>query len=231
MTMKNRLFILILAAVIVVSLSISCDLLFGNSDEDLCPWCGKDECNCLDEMTPQISELIGEDIYKALGDHITMYEGVNPPPYIDGVFLVYEMETIYCSDNHYEAGEIVQPVYIKLSNRNDSTLTISYTDVNYFGNLTNTCNEAYIRGEGQDFTVYFTYETITDGTYGNLIELTVGIVVSGTYTGYGIENPTYAFIMVDKVNDTASNIMDKGAYRIYGDKDGLSDYTYWPDEN
>ncbi len=176
------------------------------------------------ENTPApIEDIIPPVILDEMEEYILIHRGENPPK-VEGVYLV-EPEAVYCSDNGFEPG--YDNIFRHLSrffNQNDRTLTLDYEEKNEQGSHSEGIG-SFISGSGNNFTVYFDTEGITNDE-GVEIWRKTALVISGTLTSAGIQDLQYSFVMVEK-KDPDGHLMDEGEFRVFKDKDGVSPKSSW----
>lgn len=176
----------------------------------------------------RITQEIPEEYLKKIGVHMPIFNG-NTPPNIEGTFNLSKNELVYNSteDNTYVPGYIVMSQYVKFSNQNmkENTIEYQYEQITNKGELSSKSDlsAAKILGQGDNFTVFAISEltNTSDNSWSKMARL-----VSGTKTNDGIKNLYYGFVMLDK-RDPNNNIMGIGQYRIFHDKDGLSEPVTW----
>ena len=154
--------------------------------------------------------------------HMPLYDGDNPP-FVEGAFRVKPFVTVYCEDEGrggFTPGTVVAPIVIRFSNQDRVNNTVDFD--RYGGNTFEHGTGAFIRGEGDNFTVFFNTEG-GDGT----VRFKKALVISGTMVPEGIKDLYYSFIMVEKENDTQHRYMDAGVFRIFYDSDHISEYCTW----
>lgn len=180
---------------------------------DINPWDTEDK---------RLNNVVPEDIQEKLSEHMPIYSGVNPPN-VEGTYYMDPFEVVYCEDNNWDPGTIVQSYYCRFMNQNYIDNTIDFEDINEFGNGSDIGTGAFISGSGNNFTAFF--NTIGE-TYG--IATRHALMISGTKTSDGIKDLYYAFVMVEKGDDTNHPLMAEGIFRVFRDQDGLSVNTTWP---
>lgn len=173
----------------------------------------------------EINYVIPEEILDKLDDHIDIHYGINPPN-VEGCYLIDPFECVYCEDygnGGFEPGHIVNSNYILFRDQNMSLRTINMSEVSVSQTSYSIGNGAFISGEGNDFTVFFS----TEGESRN-IYTKEALVISGTKTEEGIKDLQYAFVMIDKGDDPEQLLMEKGVYRVFKDSDHLAVKAEWP---
>ena len=178
------------------------------------PDSSEDTDNRLDDVVPPYLQT-------AIGGHMPIYSGKNPPR-IEGTYLVDPFVAVYCQDNRYEKGQVIESHVMRFTNQNTTYNTIDYEGSSTDLGLYEKGKGAYISGSNGNFTAFFNTEGKSDG-----ISYTTALVISGTKTNRGIEELYYAVVMVKKGNDPDHMLMDEGVYRVFKDGDGLSVPTSW----
>lgn len=177
--------------------------------------------------TERIEQVIPDDIRDKMEPYIPIYEGVNPPN-VEGCYYIDPFETVYCEDEGnggYEPGHIVVSDYINLTNQStDNTIDMEEYSAN--GKTYSIGEGAFISGEGNNFTIFFNIDGIS-----NDIPFRTALLISGTkgtnISGI-ITNLKYAFVMVEKGDDPESLLMKEGVFRVFQDQDGISYGAVWP---
>lgn len=163
------------------------------------------------------ASVIPPEIRSEFESKMTIHQGVNPPD-ITSSFVIAKNSLEYSSDNITDNDNWADH-YMAFYNRNGNTYQYKGKQVN----SEESASSVVVIGEGANFTAYYTAKTTrSDGVTWS----TTTNLISGTMTSTGIKNIKHAFIMVDK-NDPNSLLMDVNEYRIFYDKDGLSDFTDW----
>ena len=168
--------------------------------------------------TKRINRVIPEDILDQMDDYIPIHDGVNPPN-IEGQYLVSPMVLVH-STHGYEPGDLFADTYVQFYNQDMKNNTLDYQDeeVSYSYNIG---KGAFISGEGNDFSVFFnTTGTSYHEKYN--VDFKMALVISGTKSSNGIKDLTYAFVMVDKSDDSEGYTVPIGTFRVFKDQDGLS---------
>lgn len=132
-------------------------------------------------------------------------------------------EVVSCEDNNWEPGTIVLSYYCRFMNQNYIDNTIDYQEISGNGSSSNIGTGAFISGSGNNFTAFF--NNIGE-SYG--IAQRTALVISGTKTSDGIKDLYYAFVMVEKGDDSSHPLMAEGVFRVFRDQDGLSVNCTWP---
>jgi len=172
------------------------------------------------EVDTRLDNVVPKDIRDKMGRYITFYNGVNPPN-VEGVYLMSPDILVYSSDNTFSIGDVFSDLYFRLSNQNSKNNTIDYQENQ--GKQTQVGSGAFISGEGNNFTIFFNN---TGKIYD--IKVKTAMVISGTKTSSGIANLRYALALIDKDPDPDNIAMEIGEFRIFEDKDGLTEFSEWP---
>ena len=171
----------------------------------------------------RIDQVIPPDIREKLEEHITIYDGVNPPN-VEGEYVIKPCELSYDSGFNIEPGYVFADCFIKFYNQDSHKNTIDYQEKQ---SSSETVGEgAFISGEGNNFSIFFNTKGISYFDDYN-VYTKEALVISGTKTADGIKNLEYAFIMVDKSDDSQSFIMPVGDFRAIKDGDDLAELTTW----
>ena len=171
----------------------------------------------------RIDQVIPPDIRETVEEHITIYDGVNPPN-VEGEYIISPMELTYDSEYNYSVGHVFSDTYIKLHNQNTHNNTIDYQEKQM--NNEQIGDGAFISGEGNNFSIYFnTFGIGHEEEYD--INYKTALVISGTITSDGIKNLEYAFVMTEKSSDPRPYYIPVGAFRSFKDGNGFSDRTAW----
>lgn len=166
-----------------------------------------------------IEDIVPPAILEEMDPYMNIYRG-NNPPMIEGTYLIDPLVTVYCQDQGnggYNPGDIVNSEYAGFFNQDNSKLTLDFKAESVNGTSYEKGNGSFIAGDGNNFTVYFN----TNGMTQNITTRTA-LVISGTKTSSGIQNLEYAFVMVEKGADPEHILMNEGVFRVFKDKDGLS---------
>ena len=81
---------------------------------------------------------------------------------------------------------------------------------------------SFISGADNHFTAYFKEEGSINGVWTK-----AATFISGTITEEGIKDAYYGLLMLDKGPDPYGRVMKVGYYRIYKDRDALSQSAEW----
>jgi hypothetical protein len=180
---------------------------------------GKDYCvsQTGDFTTKRINQVIPPDILDQMDDYIPIYDGVNPPN-VEGQYLLSPAELTLDTTNNFEIGHVFSDVYFQFRNQDMVNNTLDYAEKQESSSQTGT--GAFISGEGDKFSVFF--NTVGTSVYdGYTIPYKTALVISGIITSKGIEDLTYAFVMVEKQDAPKPYLMDVGGFRVIKDSDGL----------
>ncbi len=171
----------------------------------------------------RITQVIPEEFLDLLDDHITIYNG-NNPPIIEGEYLVKPCTMQYDSDGDFSVGHEFTPKQIKVSNQDILNNTIDYEEKQ--GSSVAKGIGSFISGDGDNFSVFFNIEGV-DYFSEYDVYTKKAMIVSGIKTANGIRNLAYAFIITSKSDDPQNKIMDVGDYRVIRDGDGLAENYPW----
>lgn len=172
-----------------------------------------------------ITLVVPVDVLEDVEEYMPIYNGINPPN-VEGCYFIDPFVTVYCEDEGqggYSPGDIVNSVYINLSNQDMVQRTIDYENVSINATSFSVGEGAFISGEGANFTVFFNTEGESQGIYTK-----TALVISGTKTSEGIQDLRYAFVMVDKGDDPGEILMKKDVFRVFEDQDKISINAEWP---
>ncbi len=176
------------------------------------PWGVEDE---------RIGQVIPDDIRQKMEAYIPIYDGVNPPN-VEGCYYISPFEAVYCEDDGFEPGELVEESYINLTSQSkDNTIDMEEYAPN--SGSYSIGEGAFICGEGDNFTIFFNTEGISLDIYNR-----TALLISGTKGTDGIKNLKYAFVMVEKGDDPEGILMEEGIFRVFQDQDGISSTAVWP---
>ena len=171
-----------------------------------------DDVNDIPDFKP-IDEVIPEEMQDILSPYITIHKG-DDPPVIDGAYLVSPTVTVFCSDHAFPPGFVHPDMLGHFFSQNNQILGFEYSDGTASGITT---GFAMIEGSGNDFTMYFTSEGVTDGVWSKQTG-----IITGTMTPEGIKDLMYAYFMVEK-NDPYGRLMDVNEFRVFRDGDGMAE--------
>ncbi len=184
--------------------------------------------NPWDTEDPRFDDVVPDTIANKLGEYIPIYAGINPP-IVEGAFLIDPFVTVYCEDyandeGGFEPGTKVTSRCIRFSNQNTVENTLDYDSYTVSGSSNDSGTGAFISGSGDKFTAFFNTVGTSSGIYTK-----EALIISGTKTEEGIKDLYYAFVMVEKGEDSEDILMDEGVFRVFKDSDGLSVNTSFDD--
>lgn len=163
------------------------------------------------------ANVIPEEIREEFESKMDIYEGTNPPD-ITCSFVISDFILSYSSDGA-SSGKKYADQYMRFYNKNGNTYEYMGTQ----GTLEEYSPSVVVVGSGNNFTAY--YVSTSNHSDGDAWT-TEANLISGRITSDGIEDVTYAFIILDKY-DPDQTIMGINEYRIFYDGDGLADYYDW----
>jgi len=173
-----------------------------------------------------IESIIEPDLLKQMEQYIPIHRGNNPPA-VNGVYFIDPMETVYCQDEGnggYDPGKIVASEYFRLSNQNNTNLTIDYEDISASGTSHTSGKGSFICGSDSYFSIYFDLEG-----YSRDIYVKKALVISGEKTSTGIKNLYHAFVLLEKGDDPNNILMEEGVFRVFKDGDDIALNSNWPE--
>ena len=191
--------------------------------------CGGDDKDDNEEtQDPRIMQVVPSKYLNDIKNHMTIYEGENPPN-VEGVFcmgpsigLVYD--SYYGWDKDPDFGQN----FIEFSNQDENSRTLYFREGSDSGNFIGSGSGAYISGEGNNFTVFLNTKNTETDDDGTVIKYTKATIISGTKSSGGIRNLRYAFVITEKTGDPDdTRVMKVGVFRIVNDKDEFSEGTTW----
>lgn len=167
----------------------------------------------LDEMIPDSLKTVFPN---QLG---VLHEGLIPPN-IEGAYRIGKIEL--CHTN-----------YIDLMNTDDMYLRVyeqhnRMAKVEFFDNKKSVTNEAYVMGNGKNFSLYMVESRRLPMPL-QRYRFTRLVVFTGQIVNEGIKNLRLGFIYLTTTGDDLENFWTPGTYYIYKDKDGLSEICDWFD--
>lgn len=162
-------------------------------------------------------EIIPEDIQEKIDDYMPIYEGINPPN-VEGTFIVSPNVTIYCEDGGYKPGRVIDDYYYNFLNQDMKNNTIDCNRWSQSGNHNESGNGMFIRGTGNNFTIFMHFTGVENG-----ISIKTAHIISGTKSQSGIKNLKYALVMLGKGPDPLHKLMDVGVFRSFKDGNGISE--------
>ena len=152
-----------------------------------------------------IGVIYGVDVPDGMLDHISVYEGTDPPN-VEGRYLASPMTLQFASDQYWN--DDFFDLYLAFTEVK-GRLRTSYKETQ--SNTSGDAPEARIIGRGDHFTVYFT-TTLNDNTlHWSCTTLTI---ISGKLTPEGIDDFQYANAMLSKT-DPDHILMDVGQYHVF----------------
>jgi hypothetical protein len=167
--------------------------------------------------------VIPDDVKSKVEDKMPIYSGITPPD-ISGKYIVSRLIMIGSSldedrDSVLTGGSFVD-LYIAFNKKSDRIFYRSKEGDLGYGNSDSVAVD--VVGEGNNFTAYFIEVGQT-----NDINTKRSVVISGTITSSGIEDFYYSFILLEKGSDPEGKLVPVKTYRIFKDKDGLSERYDW----
>ena len=178
------------------------------------------------DFDDRITQDIPEEYLTKMSAYMPIYSG-NTPPNIEGVYKMSTTVMVYNSDvnSSYQAGKEFNDVVPEYTEQNMSQNTVQFRYQQRSG-TTVTSNsskeEAKVLGEGDTFTTYTVVETnSSDGLWSKTATLCSGKKVNG-----GVKDFFYAILMLDKT-DPNGQMMNVGDFRVFKDKDGMSENDAW----
>ena len=166
-------------------------------------------------------EAIPLSLQQELEVYMPIYEGSNPPV-IEGAYLISPFKAVYASDNVFDPGDLAYDYKIRFTNQNTKNNTLLYNEMDMVEDSYASSDEVAIIGNGNDFTAYFISSGKSSG-----ISYKAATLISGTWSGSGIKNLYYAFVMVDKGDDPNFILMGKDEFRVFTDGNGLAENSTW----
>jgi len=160
-------------------------------------------------------EIIPYDILEAIKElGLEIHGGINPPQ-IGGSYLISPVIRVKSNFTDYSSN--FADIYMTFSEQNNTNLTVK-VDYTQIGNQA-TGLGAFIRGEGNKFTVYVpVLWTSTSGYTCDLLEVYSGEIEEG-----GIRNWQQVLIMKDDHGDPANEWIENGQGRLFKDGNGFSE--------
>ena len=177
------------------------------------------------EFDERITQDIPEEYLSKMSAYMPIYSG-STPPNIEGVYLIHPSTRIYDSESNSIDPKNYADVIPEYTEQNMTKNTVMYRYEQRNGsNVIGTSDkvEAKVLGEGDDFT---TYTIVITTTTGEDSWSKMATICSGTKVDGGIKNFFRGILMLDKY-DPNNSIMDIGAFRIFKDDDGMSEYDQW----
>mgnify|MGYP004558160087 FL=1 len=171
-----------------------------------------------------IEDIVPKEMLRGIKEHMPIYVG-NTPPDVEGSYYINPFVSSYYSDLDKNPENSLTSETINFSDQIDGTLTVNTltdgSDTYYY------LEGAYITGYGNYFTVFYDYLGSLDAKDGTEIPIRRVEIYSGKKTSTGISNMYYANAFVEKGDDPYGEYMEEGTYRIFKDKDGLSEKSSW----
>ena len=200
--------ILSLFFIILLMAFASCDKT--NLDGDIVVLLGKE--NYVKNIDTMIPDSLSTEFLSRMGN---VAEGYIPPN-IEGEYIIGPIQ--FCYSNAYSIFD-KQDVNLKITNQHNRVATVELYDEGY--QITDT---AYIMGEGQCFTLYFT-EDRELSYFGSISSITRNVVITGEKTETGIRNLYFGNIIQNVYSGGSPYIGSfvPGWYFIYKDQDGMSE--------
>lgn len=182
--------------------------------------CNRDNTTIALPFIGTAQEVIPEEIREAIGEHINIYEGTNPPR-IEGQYIASPMIMAFSSDGYNTTNGFADH-YFAFTNQHGNVCDYEEKQGNSYG----TAHNVSIIGSGNNFTAYF----VSENAYNDGVTFfTESTIISGTVTPSGIQNFQYAFILTDKT-DPDNRIMDVNEYRVFYDGDYMAYNHQWLDK-
>ncbi|MCR5643432.1 MAG: hypothetical protein K6G32_08875 [Prevotella sp.] len=167
-------------------------------------------------------EPIPEEIRDDLEKYMPIYDGINPPN-IEGTYYVDPDVVVQDGTGDWSPGHIINSYYFNFFNQDMINNTVDIRRRSSTGSHTEQGNGVFIRGTGNNFTVYFNNTGVSSG-----INIKTSVVVSGTKTETGIKDLYYSFVILEKGADPNHLLINVGVSRIFKDGNGMSVPTSWP---
>lgn len=179
----------------------------------------------------ELSDIIPEDVLKLFDSSVIPFNPGNNPPNIEGTYFIDPMLLTYSSlekDNWFfekqKEGKIIfMSDYIRLTNQNANNILICEM-MSFDGQVYSISTDCKVTGSGDRFTLFYK-STLTDALYGAKAMTTD--IFSGRWTPSGIEDLSYAFVMIEK-DDPNSNFIAVGNCRKFVDGDNIAFNATWP---
>lgn len=173
------------------------------------------------EEDVRLDDVIPEEYRLKIEKYMPLYDGVHPPK-IEGVFKIDPMVAVYCEDGVYAPGQVYGTNVIRFTNQDMEKNTVDFS--HYFEGMTEKGfgPGSFISGADNHFTAYFKEEGSINGVWTK-----AATFISGTITEEGIKDAYYGLLMLDKGPDPYGRVMKVGYYRIYKDRDALSQSAEW----
>lgn len=107
-------------------------------------------------------------------------------------------------------------VYMRFSKQHNGIVVVEFAE-----STEQRTDTAFITGNNNDFTVYFT----ENKDIGADIHVKRGVIMCGTKIAGGLSNFRMAFVVLESEGDQAPS---QGTYYYYKDSDGLAEKCVWP---
>ena len=173
------------------------------------------------EEDVRLNDVIPEEYRLKIEKYMPLYDGVHPPK-VEGVYKIDPMVAVYCEDGVYSPGQVYGTNVIRFTNQDMEKNTVDFS--HYFERMNEKGSGpgSFISGSDNHFTAYFDEEGITNGVWTK-----AATFISGTITEEGIKDAYYGLLMLDKGPDPYGRVMEVGYFRIYKDRDALSQFAEW----
>ena len=189
--------------------------------------CGDDDKEDDEPLVTGDTRILSVVPNKYLGEikqHMTIYEGENPP-IVEGAYCMGpSIGLVYDSYYGWDEEPDWNQNFIEFSKQDANARTLTFREGNGSDNFVGTGTGAYISGEGKNFTVFLSTKNTEKDEDGTVIKYTKATIISGTLASNAIRNLRYAFIITEKTGDPDdTRVMKAGVVRIVKDKDELSE--------
>lgn len=195
----------------------SCDGVFGEQ--------GNPNPAADDVLDLRLEKVVPAHVWLKLMNTMPIYEGINPP-IIEGAYRARPMDLVY--DEYALAWPFMAPaqdLYMWFRGQNAYLNAVPVKNALKFkskqGSIEMENDEVKIAGTGDNFTVYFTTtQQFTEST-GNVIDVDLAVVISGTKVKNAIKDLYYGFVIL---GESASSIelLPEGATRVFKDGNTIS---------
>ena len=167
--------------------------------------------------TNRINQVIPPEIREKMEEKIPIYEGINPPSVV-GQYLLSPDELIEDTTGNFEAGSLFADLYFQFYNQDMENNVLDYREKQ--ASSSSYGEGAFISGEGDNFSVFFNIEGVSE--YSDYsVKYKTALIISGMKTISGIENLRYAFVLLEKSDDPSNHVMEVGGFRVFKDSDEL----------
>jgi len=163
-------------------------------------------------------DILPEAVREAIERSMPIYSGIKPPD-ISGEYLVTPLTLVGSSLSYDDIGKKYADQYIAFFKGAQGKYT--YREKQGGGKTSSDDVIVQVVGTGNEFTAYFTAETVSE--YATSKE---SAIISGTLTSSGITDYYFAFVMLEK-NDPSNKLVAVNTYRIFKDSDGSSPRYSW----